>query len=453
MKSSSPKIIIIGGVAAGPAAAAKAKRINPRAEVVLFEQGEHISYGSCAMPYFIGDVIPEAEKLIHFTPASFEKEKGCPVRIFHRAEAIWPHRRRVVMRNLQTDQIAEYTYDALILATGARARVPDPAWFRYDNVFAVRSLSDSMRIKNYLASRRPSTAVIIGGGFIGMEMAEALRRHAMHVTVLHKSEWPMDSLELSGRRVVADELKRQGVKFEGNITSPEVVAEGQTVRAVISGNARFDADVVIIATGFEPNTDLAREAKIRCGASGGIIVDHHLKTNADRIWAAGACTEFKNALINKPMYLPLANIANKMGWIAGENAAGGFAEFPPVVRNTAVKIFDLEVASVGLDAASASAHGLSVIEETIMAHSRVRAYPGAKPVMITLLADKHSKRLIGANLIAEEGAALRANVLALAIQQKMTLRQIADMQMMYTPPFAPVWDPILVAANKMMKGL
>ncbi|HNM13998.1 MAG TPA: FAD-dependent oxidoreductase, partial [bacterium] len=211
MKSSSPKIIIIGGVAAGPAAAAKAKRINPRAEVVLFEQGEHISYGSCAMPYFIGDVIPEAEKLIHFTPVSFEKEKGCAVRIFHRAEAIWPHRRRVVMRNLQTDQIAEYTYDELILATGARARVPDPAWFRYDNVFAVRSLSDSMRIKNYLASRRPSTAVIIGGGFIGMEMAEALRRHAMHVTVLHKSEWPMDSLELSGRRVVADELKRQGV--------------------------------------------------------------------------------------------------------------------------------------------------------------------------------------------------------------------------------------------------
>lgn len=453
MKSASPKIIVIGGVAAGPAAAAKAKRINPRAEVVLFEQGEHISYGSCVMPYFIGNVIPDVDKLIHFTPTTFEKEKGCVVRIYHRAEAVLPHRRRVVIRDLQTDQISEYTYDALILATGARAHVPDPAWLGYDNVFAVRTLSDSIHIKSYLTSQRPTTAVIIGGGYIGMEMAEALRKQAMQVTVLHKSEWPMDSLEMSGRRVIADELKRQGVRFEGHITSPQLVTDGQTVRAVVSGSARFDADVIILATGFEPNTNLARDAKIRCGVSGGIIVDHHLKTSADRIWAAGACTEFKNALTNKPIYLPLANIANKMGWIAGENAAGGFAEFPPVVRNTAVKIFDLEVASVGLDVNTASMHGITVMEETIMAHSRVRAYPGSKPVMITLLADKHTKRLIGANLIAEEGAALRANVLALAIQQKMTLRQIADMQMMYTPPFAPVWDPILVAANKMMKEL
>lgn len=453
MKKSSKNILIIGGVAAGPAAAAKAKRINPNLNITLFEQGEFISYGTCSMPYYIGGVIQDYHDLISFTPAEFQKDKGCSVKIFHRVEGILPTKKKILVSDLQANKTTEYPYDQLLIATGARARIPDPAWLKAKNIFSIKHLRDSIVLKKFIESHRPQKALIIGGGFIGMEMAEAFSKHHLDITVLHKSLLPMSTLEAESQRIILDELQRQHVNFVGNAAVSDILIQDGVATKVITAKRTFEADLILLAMGFEPNSAIADSCRIRCGVSGGIVVDSRMRTNLENIYAAGACTEIRNTVSNKAIYLPLGNIANKMGWIAGENMAGLITEFPGVTRTTAVKIFDLEVASVGLHSHEAESCGIRVATESVMAYSRSKTYPGAKPVFIKFIMDKLSKRLIGADLIAEEGAAMRANILSVAIQNKMTVGDISRLDLLYSPPFSPVWDSILVAANQSLKKL
>lgn len=286
-----------------------------------------------------------------------------------------------------------------------------------------------------------------------MEMAEAFSKHGLDITVLHRSDLPMNTMEKESQKIVLDELNRQGVHFISNTIIKDVRTKGGLASKVVTSNGEYEADLILLALGFEPNTEIAKSAGIRTGFSGGILVDAHMRTNVENVYAAGACAEIKNLISNKFMYLPLGHIANKTGWIAGENLAGERADFPGAVRTTAVKIFDLEVASVGLRSGEAESLGIRVITESVMAYSRSRSYPGSKPVFVKFIADKTTKRLIGADLIAEEGAAMRANILSVAIQNKMTIRDISRLDLLYSPPFSPVWDPILVAANQCLKKL
>lgn len=453
MKKPFKNIIIIGGVAAGPAAAAKAKRIDPDLNITIFEQGEFISYGTCSMPFFVGDVIQDYRRIITFSPAEFEKEKGCAVKTFHRVEEILPRKKKVVVTDLEKNRISEYPYDQLLIAAGARARIQEPSWLRAKNVFSIKHLRDSIALKEYIVSQRPRKILIVGGGFIGMEMADAFSKHRLDITVLHKAEYPMNTMEPESQRIILDELKRQGVHFIGQTTVTDLHIQDGRATKVITNNGQWDADLVLLAMGFEPNTALAQAAGIRCGITGAIAVDARMHTSIEHIFAAGACTEIKNVISHKPMYLPLGHIANKTGWNAGENMAGERTEFPGSVRTVGVKIFDLEAASVGLRAKEAETCRFRVITESIMAYSRSRSYPGSKPVFIKFVMDKQSKRLIGADLVAEEGAAMRANILSVAIQNKMTVGDIARLDLLYSPPFSPVWDPILVAANRALKKL
>jgi len=452
-KTPKNKLLIIGGTAAGTAAAAKAKRVNPGLDITLFEQGEFISYSTCSMPYFVGNVIPNYKDLISYSPDRFEKEKGCTVKVFHRVENIIPARKKIIVRELKTDAAQEYHYDRLLIASGARAKIPNSEWLKAKNVFTVKNLSDSIQLKHFIDSMRPRSALIIGGGFIGMEMAEALAQHRIDIKILHKSPLPMNTLEHESQKIIRDELKRHGVSFIGETVVTDIRMDHDAVTSVQTGDGDFSADMILLALGFEPNLDFARDAKIRRGPFGGILVDAKMRTNIEHIYAAGACTEIRNLVSNKSMYLPLGNIANKMGWVAGENIAGGSAQFLGAVRTTAVKIFDLEVASVGLSSHEAGLCGFKVITDGINAYSRIKEFPGSKPIFVKFIIDQLSKRLLGANLIGEEGAALRANTLSAAIQNKMTIRQIADLDFMYTPPYSPVWDPILVAANQSLKKL
>jgi NADPH-dependent 2,4-dienoyl-CoA reductase/sulfur reductase-like enzyme len=443
----------VGGVAAGTSAAAKAKRLDPALDITLFEQGEFISYGACSMPYYIGDVIPDHERLIAYTPAKFREERGCEVRTLHRLEAIQPHRKLIVVRDLAKNTTAEFRYDKLVLATGARARVPDAAWLKAENVFSIKNLRDSIRLKTYLRERRPHRAVILGGGYIGMEMAEALVHHRLSVTVVHKDSLPMTGLEEEARRIVLDELTAAGVRFEADTAVLDVIQREGVATGVQTSKGAIDTDLVLLALGFQPNTEIAREAGVRCGRSGGILVDTKTRTSVEHIYAAGACTEVRNVVSNKPIYLPLGHIANKMGWVAGENIAGNAAEFPGVVRTTAVKVFRLEVASVGLGSREAADCGFRVFTECVNAPSRARQYPGSKLVFVKLIVDQRTGRLLGANLVGEEGAASRANVLSVLVQRGMTVAEMARLDLLYTPPFAPAWDPLLVAANQALKHL
>jgi CoA-dependent NAD(P)H sulfur oxidoreductase len=446
-------ILIIGGVAAGTSAAAKAKRMNPNLDITIFEQDEHISYGACSLPYYIGGVIPDYHQLIHYTPETFEKEKCCIVKIRHRVEEIKPHRRRISVQNLQSGGRQEYAYDKLLIATGAKAVWPDPDWKKFNNVFSIKDLHDGLRLNQFIANHHPRTAVILGGGYIGMEMAEALTLRKIQTIILEQQTLPMSGFETESREWILKELRKQNVDFYGSDTILDLKKDGQNVIEVVTKNHSLKADLLLVALGFKPENHLASEAHIRCGKYGGIVTDSYLKTNADHIYSAGACTEIKNKITSKPIYLPLGNIANKMGRIAGINLAGGHTEFPPVIPTMAVKIFNLEAARVGLSSHEAEQHGYSVNVDSVTGQSKAKMFPGTKPVFVTIIYDKRTRLLLGGNVIGEEGAALRADTLSVAIDNKLTVEQLARLNLIYTPPFAPVWDPILLAAGKAGKDL
>jgi len=446
------KILIVGGLAAGPSAAAKAKRVNPNAEVTMFEAGETVSYGLCEAPYVIGGLIPDERKLVIYSPERLREEKGIEVKTQHVVENIFPTRHTIAVRNLSQRTVVEYEYDKLILATGASSRKLNMAGEEARNVFHVRSREDTVNILKYIADESPKSAVVIGGGYIGMEMAEALRTRGIDVTILHRHRLPLGGLEEGTRERILEELQNNGVRFVTNAVIEGMnLTQANTVKHVITNRGTFEADMVILSIGISPNVELAKSAKIRLGVTGAIATDERQQTNIEDIYAAGDCTEVKNIVTGKPMYIPLATLASRAGWVAGENAAGGRASLKGAIRAIAVKVFGLEIAQVGISSSEAKEAGFDVITESITAPSKVGLMPGSQKIVITLIVDSRSSRVVGANVFGGDGAVLRANTLGVAIQHKLTLDDIAQWDMIYSPPFAPLWDPILIAANKARK--
>ncbi len=441
------RILVIGGLAAGPSAASKAKRVNPLAEVTLFEATETVSYGLCEAPYCIGGAIDDESKLVIYTPERLLAEKGFEAKTLHRVEQISAG--SIAVRDLRGRSTAEVRYDKLVIATGSVPRRLNLEGENSRNVFHLASRGDTLGILSLLGSESPKNAVIIGGGYVGMEMSEALRSRGLDVTLIHRHRLPMAGLETETRERVFDELSRNGVHFVTN-AKVEALTTGprQTVEHVITNRGTFESDIVLLSLGVEPNTDLARRAKIRLGPSGGIRTDERQMTSADHVYAAGDCCEVKNVVTGKPMYLPLATIASRCAWVAGENAAGGHATFKGAVRALAVKVFGIEVAQVGLGSEEAKSYGFAVATQSITAHSKVGLMPGSEKITVKLIFDEPTGRILGANVFGGAGSALRANTLGVAIQHGMTLSDISRFDLIYSPPFAPLWDPILVAANK-----
>jgi CoA-dependent NAD(P)H sulfur oxidoreductase len=447
------RIVVIGGLAAGPSAASKAVRTNTNVEVTLFEQGEHISYGICEIPYYIAGEV-EREGLVAYTPQRLKEEKGVDVRILHRVEEIMPARRTVRVRDLRTSVSREEHFDRLIIATGSRPKTLGKEGENARNVFHVKSLDEGLRLRKFIEEERPRSAVIIGAGYIGMEMADALRVLNLDVTLLHIHSLPMVHLEREARERVVEELEEHKVHFVPSVTTEGFVVD-KRLRAthVVTSKGTFEADLVILALGVRPNSELAKEAGIRVGTSGGILTDQRQLTSHDNIFAAGDCCEVRNLVSNSTVYIPLATIGTKAGWVAGENAAGGTASFRGAIRAIAVKVFGIEVAGVGLSSDEAREAGFDVVTETITAWSKVAVMPESTRVTIKMIADKKTRRLLGANLYGESGAVLRANTLAVAIQHRIPVDDIQQWDLAYSPPFTPLWDPILVAANATAKKL
>jgi NADPH-dependent 2,4-dienoyl-CoA reductase/sulfur reductase-like enzyme len=448
------RILVIGGVAAGPSAASKAKRVNPNAEVVLFEQGEYISYGICEVPYYVSGDVKDPANLVSYTPRSLEQVKGVKVKTMHVVEVIRAARKQIAVRDLERARVEEHSYDRLIIATGSKPRSLALEGERARNVFHVKSLEDAYGIRKFIDEENPKKAVVIGGGYVGMEMCEALVKNGLQTTLLHRSDFPMAGLELETRRAVLAELQRNGVQFRPK-TKPKslhVDASGRVFR-VATKDGDFDADVVILSLGVEPRVELCTSAGIHLGPNGGIVTDQRQATSIDTIFAAGDCCEVKNLVNNRWMYIPLATTASKQGWVAGENAAGGRAIFKGVIRAIAVKVFDLEIAQVGISSEEAKASGFDVQTETIIGHSKIAFFPGNQKITVTLIADRKSKRLLGANVFGGSGSVLRANSLGVAIQNRLTVDEISRLDLIYSPPFAPLWDPILIGAHQLSKRL
>ncbi len=447
-------IIVIGGLAAGPTAAAKSARTNPKAEVILFEQSETVSYGVCEIPYLIGGEIQDESKLVLFSPEKLATKKNFSVKILHRVEKIIPNNRIILVRDLNANTLKEYHYDKLIIATGAYPKKINIDGENARNVFYVRSRAETLALMNFMKTENPKKAIIVGGGFIGLEMAEAFRKRNLDVTILHNDNLPLKNFEIETREEVLKELTKQKIEFIPNVKVEAFIkSKSEKIEYVITNRGTFEADLVVVAIGIIPNTALAKAAGVRLGINGAIKVNNYQETSIDRIYAAGDCCEVKNIVTGKPAYLPFATVASRSARVAGENAAGAHSKFEGGIYSAALKLFSLEIAKVGISSIEATALRYKVETDFITSNSKIPFMPGNKKLSIKLIVDQTSRKILGANLFGEDGAALRANTIAVAIQQKLTVNELSKLDLIYAPTFSPLWDPILVVANSIKKKL
>ncbi len=446
-------IIVVGGVAAGPSAASKAARTDPNARVILIEQSDTISYGICELPYFIAGQVPQKDLVVH-TAESLKREKGVDVRLLHRVEEIHPGARRLRVRDIQSGRVSDMPFDRLILATGASPRRLGVPGEDARNVFHIRTLDGAVHLHHFIEQEHPRRAVIVGAGYIGVEMAEALRSRGMDVTMLQSHELPLTGMADIAREAIHQTLLRHGVTFRGGETPVTIATRPDgTATHVLTPHGTYPADLVVVAIGVVPNTALAVGAGIRVGRSGGILPDQRQHTSVHNIFAAGDCCEVRNRITGTSMYAPLATIASRAGWVAGTNAAGGRARFEGALRSVAVKVFELEIVRLGLSETEARESGFTPVCQTITARSRVGMMPGSRALSVTLIADRASGQLLGGTLFGEEGAVLRGNALAVALQQRCTVDDLRSTDFAYAPTFSPLWDPLLVAANALAREL
>lgn len=449
-----PRILVIGGLAAGPSAASKAKRINKDAEVILFERTQYISYGICEIPYYLTGEYKDKTNLVVYSPDRLRKEKNVIVHTGTEVESIDRSNKVIQVKDLNTGIRRKEEYDKLIITTGSVPRQLNFMDGPVSNVFTVKELARAYELHSFLKTNKPKRAVIIGAGYIGLEMAEALHHLSIDVTLIHRHSYPLSKLDEHNGKLLSSVVRENGIHFvpATNVKSFGKAGNG-TVKTIVTDNGVFDANFVISAIGVIPNVAIAEEAGIETGRLGGIKTNEKQCTNDDAIFAAGDCCEVKNLITRRPSYIPLATLASKMARTAGENAAGGSSVFKGAIRNIALRLFDHEVSRVGLTMDEAEKAGYNIVTETIEAPSRVIGMPGAARLTVTCYADKKSEKLLGATLIGKDGAVYRGNVMVAMIQMGATVKDISNLDMMYTPPFSPLWDPVIVAANQTHKKI
>jgi NADPH-dependent 2,4-dienoyl-CoA reductase/sulfur reductase-like enzyme len=426
-------------------AAAKAKRTNRDLEVAVYEQGGYISYAACGMPYYIAGDIPDARDLIVRTPEQMAKQ-GVQVHLHHRVTAIDTESQSVTVDDLQGGRILSAPYDKLVIATGAHPVRPRLPGLELEGVFGLRSMESGLAVQRYLEERNPESAIVVGGGYTGVEMAETFRRRGLTVTMVIRSGLVMrTTLDDDVRELVHAELARQEVEVVQG--SPRTFEGEGTLEAVDTTSGRHRCGIALLGMGARPNAELAHQAGVALGATGAIATDDTMRTNLPDIYAAGDCAEALHLVTGEPAYIPLGSTANKQGRVAGENAAGGKATFGGVVGTMVVRCFDLVVATTGLTVTRAQALGYQARGTLIRAKDVSHYFPGAADISVKLVVDEESDRLLGGQLAGQKGVAKRIDVLATALHNRMTLDDLRRLDLSYAPPFAPVWDPILVAAN------
>ena len=441
---------MIGGVAAGMSAASRARRINPQLEIVVLEKGDHVSYGTCGLAYLVSGVVAEPELLMVYSPEFFRDQRGISVYTRSEAVEIVPGKKQVVVR--RGEETSAVSYDKLILTTGGAPTVSIPG-ADSPGVFTCNNLASALALRSYLLERRPRRGLVIGAGYIGLEVAEALRVRGLEVTLLEQSQHLLEDSEPEIRQWVEERLAAHSVRImlKTQVRSIDPTPDGSLVVSCDSRQV-ITTDVVVLATGLAPRAELAACAGIELGVTGAIRTDGRQQTNLPGIYAAGDCVETLHRVTGGPVYMPLGTTANKQGRVAGENAAGGNATFPGVVGTLVTKVFELEVARTGLSWAAARAAGFQ--PEIVKIDSRSQAkYLGGKPLRVTLVVDRPSGRLLGGQLAGEEGAARRVDVLATALTSGMTVADFVHLDLGYAPPFGPVYDPLLVAAWEALRKI
>jgi CoA-dependent NAD(P)H sulfur oxidoreductase len=451
-----PRIVVIGGVAAGTSAASQAKRRRPDAEVILLERGPFVSYGACGIPYNLQDASRSITDLVAISAERFRSERQIDVRLRHEVSAIEPEHQRVQVRDQAEG--ADYTldYDALVIATGATAAPLNMPGADLDGVHVLRELTDGAALKQHLDEGAPRSALLVGAGYIGMELAETLRRRGLDVTVAEKGPDVLAGFAPELVALARQELGRQRVRVETGIELQAIERAGRSARSRLvarTDRGDLEADLIVVSVGVKPNVELARAAGVLLGDSGAIAVDAQQRTNLPNVLAAGDCAEARHLVSGQPVWVPLGTTANKQGKVAGANAVGGHERFGGIVGSAVFKLFDLEVARTGLGAGDLKRLSLDALASVSEQPSRAASAGGGEPIMTVLYVERGSGRLLGAQMAGRDGVGLRIDVYATALHAGMTVEQVEDLDLAYAPPFSPVYDAILVAATVARKDL
>lgn len=439
------KIVIIGGTAAGMSAAVKAKKTDPKAEVVVYEKGELVSFGACGLPYFVAGYFDDATRMIARKKAAFE-EQGITVKLYHEALAVDTIQKQVSIRDLQTAKELAVSYDKLLIATGADPQLPPVEKTAYPNLFTLKTLADGKRLKRYLAEQPVTRVTLIGGGFIGVELAEAFLKLQKQVTLIQLDERVLEAaFDPEITEVVSDQLQKAGVALRLSEAVQSFAGE-KTIDEVITDKGRYQTDLVVSAIGVKPATAFlgSEFQKLKNGA---LIVDHQGKTSVADVYAAGDCATVPDLVTDRPLYVPLATGANKLGRTAGAVMAGKTAQYPGSLQTAGLKFLQLEAARTGLTQAQAQKAGIAYKTSVIDDKNQTSYYPGQKEIRVKLVYDPETLRIIGGQIVGENGAALRIDVLAQAIAAKQTTKDLGLLDLLYAPPFARTWDVLNIAGN------
>jgi len=444
------RLVVVGGDAAGMSAASAARRERGPDElaIVAFERGDYTSYSACGIPYFIGNLVPDVDALIARTPQQFAQNHAIDARTGHEVTEIDLDRRAVRVRERDTGNEVWEGFDQLMVATGAVPVRPDLPGAHADGIFGVQTLTDGLAVRAALARGLPAHAVVVGAGYIGLELAEALCAWGVQVTVIDRGPAPMSTLDPDMSGLLSTAMHRFGMTLRLQQTVTGFQTHAGHVTAVVTDHGTVPAELVILGLGVRPNTDLAARAGIPLGVTGAIAVNQQMRTDADGVWAAGDCAEKFHRVSRRQVAIALGTYANKEGRTAGINIGGGTAHFPGVLGTAVTKICDIEVGRTGLSETEAHDAGFTAIGVAVDSTTRAGYYPGTKPIRVKLIAERHTGKLLGAQIVGEEGAAKRIDVLATALWHGTTVDDLINTDLSYAPPFSPLWDPVLIAARK-----
>ena len=439
------KVVIVGGVAGGATAAARIRRLDEQAEIVVFERSGYISYANCGLPYFIGDVITDPEDLTLQTPESFYSRFRTEMKVRHEVTAIHPDRKTVSVKNLETGEEFEENYDKLILSPGAKPTQPRVPGTGLDRVFTLRTVEDTFRIKAYINKHHPKSAVLAGGGFIGLELAENLRELGMDVTIVQRPRQLMNPFDPDMAALIHGEMRRNGVRLVLGRTVEGFAEKDGGVDVLLKDGAPLHAGMVVLAIGVTPDTALAKDAGLALGIRDSIVVNERMETSVPDIYAVGDAVQVKHAVTGQDALISLAGPANRQGRIAADNVCGGDSRYSGSQGSSVIKVFGLTAAVTGVSETNARKAGLDVDKVILSPMSHAGYYPGGKLMTMKVVFEKETYRLLGAQIVGSEGVDKRIDVLAAAIHGGMKATGLKELDLAYAPPYSSAKDPVNMA--------
>ena len=439
------KVVIVGGVAGGATAAARIRRLDEQAEIVVFERSAYISYANCGLPYYIGGVIEDAGELTLQTPESFFTRFRVQIKVLHEVTAIHPDRKTVSVTNLQTGERFEESYDKLLLSPGAKPTQPRFPGADSDRLFTLRTVEDTLRIRAYIDEHHPRSAVLAGGGFIGLELAENLRELGMDVTIVQKPMHLMTPFDADMAALIHGEMRRHGVKLALGHTVEGFAQRDGGMDVLLQDAAPLHADMVILAIGVTPDTGLAKDAGLELGVRGSIAVSDRMETSVPDIYAVGDAVQVRHFVTGQDALIALAGPANKQGRIAADNICGGDSRYTGSQGSSVLKVFDMTAALTGLNETQAAAAGLDADAVILSPMSHAGYYPGGRVMTMKVIFEKETYRLLGAQIVGFEGVDKRIDVLATAIRAGMKATELKDLELAYAPPYSSAKDPVNMA--------